>query len=79
MKTRIELPDDLFAAATRRAAEEGTTLRALVERVLRIHLDDTQPRQKRVALRWITVDGGLPPGMDVANRGGMHNSLRRAR
>ena len=77
MKTTLDLPADVILAARRRASEEGTTLRALVERVVRIHLDDTQPPRKRVALRWVTVDGGHPPHMNVADRGDMHDSLRR--
>ena len=32
MKTTLELPDDLFIAAKKKAAESRTTLRSLVER-----------------------------------------------
>ena len=39
MKTTIELPDELAAAARRRAAESGTTLRSLIEEALRRELD----------------------------------------
>lgn len=35
MKTTVEIPDALFAEAKRVAAEEGTTLRELVEAGLR--------------------------------------------
>ena len=38
MKTTFDLPDDLFVAAKQRAAEERTTLRAIVERGLRAQL-----------------------------------------
>ncbi|HZP68118.1 MAG TPA: hypothetical protein VFB32_17580 [Rudaea sp.] len=34
MKTTIELSDDLFAAAKRRAEQQGITLRRLVEKAL---------------------------------------------
>ena len=39
MRTTIELDDELFRRATRKAAEAGTTLSVLVERALRAHLD----------------------------------------
>ena len=39
MRTTIELDDELFRRATRKAAEAGTTLSGLVERALRAHLD----------------------------------------
>jgi hypothetical protein len=40
MKTTIELPDALFAAAKQQAVADGTTLRALIEAGLRHVLDD---------------------------------------
>lgn len=55
------------------------TLSALVERALRVQLGDTQRFRRRAVLRWVTVEGGLPPGMTVSDRGTMHDSLRRAR
>ena len=39
MRTTVQLDDELFRRATRRAAEAGTTLSVLVERALRAHLD----------------------------------------
>jgi hypothetical protein len=82
MKTTIDLPDDLFIAAKRKAAEDRTTLRALVERGLRAQL--RRPRAAgrpvaRPALAWVTVDGGLPEGLDVADRGAMHEWIRARR
>jgi len=79
MKTTLDLPDDLFVAAKRRAAEERTTLRAIVERGLRTQLGPKRASKKRVAVRWVTVDGGLPAGMNLADRAIMHDWLRRER
>ncbi len=81
MKTTIDLPDDLLVAAKKKAAEERTTLRALFERGLRSQL---RPRPKptrttKRRLRWITVRGGLPPGLEIADRAAMHEWLRRNR
>jgi hypothetical protein len=82
MKTTIELPDDLFIAVKRRAAEERSTVRAIVERGLRAQLggrNDGRKRTGRRAIRWVTVDGGLPPGVAVGDRAAMHDWLRSAR
>ena len=79
MKTTIELPDDLFIAAKRRAAEERTTLRAIVERGLRAQLRGPRTGRSRAgrrAIRWVTVDGGLPVGLDIRDRAAMHDWLR---
>lgn len=78
MKTTFDLPDDLFVAAKQRAARERTTLRAIVERGLRSQLSsDKPPHTRRRAIRWITVAGGLPPGLDLSDRESMHELLRR--
>ena len=81
MKTTIELPDDLLVAAKQRAAESRSTLRALVERGLRRelrHRRDARPAS-RAAIRWVTVAGGIPPGLDLADRAAMSEWLRRGR
>ena len=79
MKTTIELPDDLFVAAKRRAAEDRTTLRAIIERGVRAQLRRPQADRTgalKPTIKWVTVDGGLPPGVDVSDRAAMHDWLR---
>jgi hypothetical protein len=78
MKTTIELPDELFVAAKKRAAELRCSLKALIERGLRAEL--RQPRRaarRRRRIRWVTVRGGVPPGMDVADRESMYRWIGR--
>ena len=81
MKTTIELPDELLIAAKKRAAETRTTLRKIFERALRRELQTPQRgrsgRRRGRAIRWVTAKGGLPPGFDIADRGKMHEWLRR--
>jgi len=79
MKTTIELPDDLMVAAKKRAAEARSTLRVLVERGLRRELQGGRrvTSTPRAAIRWVTVDGGLPPDLDVSDRAAMSDRLRR--
>jgi len=74
MRTTVEISDDLAERAKRLAATRHTTLRALIEESLRDRLEATDERANspRRAIRWVTVDGGLPPGLDVANREELH-------
>ena len=70
MKTTVELPDDLLIEAKKLAAELRVPLRKLPEEGLRARLGRRPPRKrgKKRSIRWITVDGGLPRGMDVSDR-----------
>jgi hypothetical protein len=77
-KTTVDLPEEILVAAKRHAAERRTTLRTLIERGLRSELR-RPPRRRatRIAIRWVTVDGGLPDAIDVADREAMMDRLRR--
>lgn len=82
MKTTVELPDDLFVAAKKSAAARRTTLRSLLERGLRRELrgpaaTGSRSRRRRASIRWVTVHGGLPPGLDIASRTAMYEWLQR--
>ena len=81
MKTTVDLPDELFIAAKKRAAELRQPLRALIERGLRAELGRGASRRKaeRRTIRWVTVAGGLPPGVNVADRAAMYDWLRQQR
>ncbi len=78
MKTTIDLPEELLVAAKKKAAEERTSLRSLVTRGLRRELESGEPDRPRPVrpIRIVTVDGGLPPSLDVADRAAMHEWLR---
>ena len=79
MKTTVDLPDDLLVRAKKRAAELRRPLRALLSDGLRSQLGakpaSRSGRARRI--RWVTVDGGLPPDLDVANRERMYEWMRR--
>jgi hypothetical protein len=68
MRTTIEISDTLFRKAKSRAAEEGVTLREIVERALRGHLEPAASRKPGYRLRWRTERGRLRPGVDLADR-----------
>jgi len=80
MKTTIELPDDLFLQAKRKALENRTTLRQIVERALRQELRGGKRAARRPRrIRWITSPGGLPPGLDLSDRTEMWDWIKRER
>jgi hypothetical protein len=79
MKTTVELPDELFVRAKKRAAERRTTLRDLIERGLRRELAEPRSARRRRRITWVTVDGGLPPGVDLSNRERLYDWLREER
>ena len=61
MKTTVDISDALLEAAKRRAAQRGTTLRALIEEGLREVLDPGTPAEG-FHLRDATVSGlGVRP------------------
>jgi hypothetical protein len=67
MRTTIEINDVLFRAAKRKAAEQGTSLRDVVEAALRQHLG----RERAAAgysLQWHPESGRLQPGVDLGDR-----------
>jgi hypothetical protein len=76
-KTTIKIADDLFVAAKRHAAGERTTFRTLVERGLRSELRGAAQKKAPAKIKWVTVDGGLPKGLDIADRAAMTDRLSR--
>jgi hypothetical protein len=68
MRTTIDLPDELLRQARRRAAEEGTTLTALLTEGLRLRLDEgSSAHRRRRKLPVSNVGGGLQPWIDPSS------------
>ena len=68
MRTTVDLPDELLRQARARAAEEGTTLTALLADGLRLRLSSAPGRRgRRRRLPISTVGGGLHPWIDPAS------------
>lgn len=81
MKTTFDIPEELLVRAKQRAAELRRPLRSLVTEGLRGQLAaQREPASARGStrrrIRWVTVAGGLPPGLDMTNRERMHEWLR---
>jgi hypothetical protein len=68
MRTTVDLPDELLRQARSRAAEEGTTLTALLADGLRLRLAGaatTRRRPRKLPLS--QLGGGLQPWIDPAS------------
>jgi len=74
MRTTIEINDDLLRQAKRKAADEGTSLRAVVERALRLHLGGKQ-RARGYKLTWRTETGRTLPGVRLDDRDALHDVM----
>jgi hypothetical protein len=79
MKTTIDLPDDLLIETKKRAADQRTTIRAIIERALRreLHEKAGDSRTAKPRIRWVTAPGGVPAGLDLSNRDRMTEWLER--
>ena len=77
MKMTIDLPEDLYQAAKKRALEAGTLLDVFIEQALRreLGMPDCVEAVKPVRrpIRWVTAKGKLPPGLDLSNREAMYS------
>ena len=67
MRTTIEIGDELFRQLKRKAANEGVTIREVVERALRVYLGK-QTRRKGYQLKWNTERGRILPGVRLNDR-----------
>jgi hypothetical protein len=78
MKTTMEISDELLIDAKKTAAELRRPLRGIVEEALRRELERIKQRRRGEGrIQWVTVDGGLPPGMDLRNRESMAEWLKQ--
>jgi hypothetical protein len=67
MRTTLEISDEIFRQLKRKAADEGATVRQLVENALRIYLAKPKPR-KGYRLHWRSERGRILPGVRLDDR-----------
>ena len=77
MRTTVDISDDLFIRAKKRAVELHKPLRALIEEGLKLCLSKkTHSAKKPKNIDWVTAEGGLPENLDISNRNSMHEWMR---
>lgn len=74
MRTTIDVNDTVLLAAKKRAAEEKTTLKAVVEAALRAHLS-SKPARSDYRVQWRPEKGELMPGVDFTDRDALFDLL----
>ena len=67
MRTTIEIDEELFRQLKRKAADEGITIRQVIENALRAYLGK-QTQGKDYHLTWKTERGRILPGVRLDNR-----------
>jgi len=67
VRTTIEIGDELLRQLKRKAADEGLTIRQVVETALRIYLGKPTKR-KAYQLNWKTEKGRILPGVRLDDR-----------
>jgi len=67
MKMKLEISDEIFRQLKRKAADEGTPMRQVVEKALRVYLGKPKGR-KAFQLRWKTERGKILPGVRLDDR-----------
>ncbi|MGD2122624.1 MAG: type II toxin-antitoxin system VapB family antitoxin [Gemmatimonadota bacterium] len=78
MKTTLNLDDDLMRTLKQRAAETGRTMTNLVEEALREML--FRPRShENEDFSWVTVRGRVQPGVDIADRDSLFDTMEGRR
>jgi hypothetical protein len=67
MRTTLEISDEIFRQLKRRAADDGTPVRQVVENALRVYLG--KPKSRKVyQLRWNSERGRILPGVRLDDR-----------
>lgn len=74
MRTTVDLNDELLRKAKRLAADEGVTLREVLERGLRAVVE-RRPPSKPYKLRWRTEGGRAPPPVRVEDRNALFDLM----
>ena len=67
MRTTLEISDEVFRQLKRKAADEGATVRQVVENALRAYLGKPKAR-KRYQLHWRSEHGRILPGVRLDDR-----------
>ncbi len=78
MRTTLEISDELLRRAKRRAADEATTLRQVVEDALRRYLGGRSPK-RRYEFRWRTEKGRILPGVRLDDRDALFDVMEGRR
>ena len=68
MRTSVDINAELLRRAKKRAADEGTALRQIIEAALRLYLSEPPASRKQNKLHWRTERGRIQAGVRLDDR-----------
>jgi hypothetical protein len=74
MRTTVDIDDQLLKYAKLQAAQQGSSLRRIIEDALRDFLSRSQTESKAIKLE-IFSGNGLKPGVDLDNASSLHEIM----
>ena len=75
MRTTLDLADELLRRAKRRAADEGTSVKDIVERALRSFLEPPRGKRSKYTLRLKAFSSPLREGVDLEDWGRLRDLM----
>ena len=78
MRTSVDINDELLRRAKKRAADEGSALRQVIEAALRLYLSE-RPLSKRYKLHWRTERGRIQAGVRLDDRDALFDLMEGRR
>ena len=75
MRTTLNIDNELMARVRERAAATGRTITDVVEQALRAEVAGSRAHTTTFTLRWKPVSGKLLPGVDVADRDSLYETM----
>ena len=79
MRTTIDIDDNLLSLAKKKAVENRTTLKGVVESALRQSLIHSTKPKTKYRLKWKTVRGKMLPGVDISDRDYLYERMEGRR
>ena len=79
MRTTIDIDDNLFLLAKKKAIENRTTLKGVVESALRKSLIHSAKPKIEYRLKWKTVRGKAIPSVDISDRDSLYERMEGRR
>lgn len=76
MKTTLDLSDELYRQVKKRADDDDTSIKGIVEKALRLYLGGKIQGEYRFT--WHPDRGTLLPGIDLDDRDSLFNAMERS-
>ena len=76
VKTTLDLSDELYRQVKKRAADDGSSIKSIVQNALRLYLGGKARSEYRFT--WHPDRGTLLPGIDLDDRDSLFNAMERS-